>query len=106
MRVEDALRETSTGLEIPVRCQPGAARSGIVGLHGDCLKVKVKSPATEGRANQELVLLIADVLGVRPRSVTLLSGHQSRLKRLRVEGITLNEAAKKLGAFIAPSLGL
>ena len=72
--------------EILVHVQPGARRSGFVGLHGDALKVAVRAKATEGEANRAVCELVAGALGVARSSVHLTSGHRSRRKRVRVEG--------------------
>ncbi|MGH9196433.1 MAG: DUF167 domain-containing protein [Acidimicrobiia bacterium] len=101
MKVEDSIREIAGAVEISVRCQPGSAKTGIVGFHGDSLKVKVRSPALEGRANQELILLLAEALGLRPHALTLASGERSRVKRVRVEGMSSTEVAQKLGPLAA-----
>jgi len=39
-----------------------------------------------GQANSEVAELVAAALGVRRRDVSLLSGHRSRQKRLKVNG--------------------
>ena len=66
---------------------PNAPRSQIVGWLGDRLKVKVKAPAVEGKANLELVRFLAEQFGVRPNAVTLLRGETARLKTVRIEGV-------------------
>ena len=47
-----------------LRVVPGATRSGVVGRHGDAWKVRVSAPAEAGRANDAVLALLADVLGV------------------------------------------
>jgi uncharacterized protein YggU (UPF0235/DUF167 family) len=39
------------GLVLPVRAQPGARKAGVLGEHGDALKIAVTVPPEEGRAN-------------------------------------------------------
>lgn len=73
-----------------VHVQPRAKRAGIAGIHplpdGPALKVSLKSPPLDGRANDELTELVAEALGLRRQAVTLESGEKSRDKRLRIEG--------------------
>jgi hypothetical protein len=84
---EPVHRVTAEGdLSITVHVQPGARRSQVAGRHGDALKVAVAAPAQDGRANAELCVVVAEVLGVRPASVRVASGHRSRRKRLLVQG--------------------
>jgi uncharacterized protein YggU (UPF0235/DUF167 family) len=40
--------------------------------------------------------ILADILGVTRRAVTILSGHHSRRKRIAVTGMALEAAAKAL----------
>ena len=72
---------------ITVQTTPNAPRSEIVGWLGDRLKVKVKAPAVEGKANTELVRFLAEYFRVRPNAVVLVRGDTARLKVLRIEGI-------------------
>jgi uncharacterized protein YggU (UPF0235/DUF167 family) len=109
-RVEDTIREVPGGVEITLRCQPGAARRGIVGVR-DALKVKVRAPALTGRANKELkvrapaltgrankelISLISNLLGARSRDISLVSGERGRMKWVRVEGVYPLEVAEML----------
>ncbi|MFZ9630344.1 MAG: DUF167 domain-containing protein [Ilumatobacteraceae bacterium] len=72
------------GSIIAVRVVPGASRPGVVGLHGDEVRVRVASPPEGGRANTELCALVARVLGIRPSTVSVVAGATARSKRLVV----------------------
>jgi uncharacterized protein (TIGR00251 family) len=85
-------------VRISVHVQPRAARSEIVGLHGAALKVRLQAPPVDGAANEALVALLADRLGVAPRAVKVVAGASSRAKTVEVEGTT--EAAVR--ALAAP----
>lgn len=89
---------TTGGCLLRVHVQPGAARAGVAGLHGDALRVRVAARAVDGAANRDLLALIATVLGVRPSHVSLESGAQSRRKRLRVTGISADAARARLAS--------
>jgi hypothetical protein len=78
------LRPADGGCELHLHIQPGAAKSGIAGLHGDALKVRVQAPPVEGAANAALLAFIAKSLGLAPREVRLLRGEKSRQKTLWV----------------------
>ncbi|MTI13519.1 DUF167 family protein, partial [Sansalvadorimonas verongulae] len=64
--------------------QPRASRDEFSGLHGESLKVRIKAPPVEGKANAYLVKFIARQFGVSKRDVTIISGELSREKRLRI----------------------
>jgi uncharacterized protein (TIGR00251 family) len=67
-----------------VHAQPGAPRTEVAGLHGDSLKIRVREPASEDRANEALARFLAEALGVARRDVSLASGARSREKRFEV----------------------
>lgn len=76
---------------------PGARRSEVIGVVDDRLRVRLAAPAHEGRANDELVRLLARALGVRRDDVRVTAGGRSRRKLLSVRGVTLAEARGRLG---------
>jgi hypothetical protein len=75
------------GVRFTVRVQPRASRSEVCGVHGDALKVRLAAPPVDGAANDALVALLADELGVARRSVRIVSGSASRTKLIQVDGI-------------------
>ena len=90
------LRAVEGGILLAVHVQPGASRSGVAGLHGDPLKVRVGSPPVDGRANEALVDLMAELLGVPRAGVKIVSGQSGRRKLLSIQGVTLADAARRL----------
>ncbi len=92
-----APRESAVSCTLEIKAVPNAPRSEVVGWLGAALKVKVHAPALEGRANDELCSFLADALAVPRRAVTLLRGDTSRQKVVRIDGLTLAEAKRRLG---------
>jgi uncharacterized protein (TIGR00251 family) len=83
-----------------VHVQPRAARSEIVGVHGEALKVRLSAPPVDGAANAALVELLADALGVSRHSVRIVSGATSRGKVVEVDGAlveNIRRLARKSG---------
>jgi uncharacterized protein len=76
------------GCILNVRAQPGARRNGIVGEHDGALKVAVTAPPERGRANDAVVEVLADALGLKRGQIELLSGAGSRQKRFLLRGVT------------------
>lgn len=62
--------------------------SGIVGVHGDALKVRLTAPPVDGAANEALVELLAGAFGIPTRAVTIVAGMSSRTKIVELEGVT------------------
>lgn len=75
------------GCELSVLVQPRASRSRVVGEHDGMLKVQLAAPPVDGEANAALIELLARLLGVPKRQLTLVSGEASRRKRVRVAGV-------------------
>jgi len=80
-----------------VRVTPRATRDEIVGWQGNELRVRLRAPPVDGRANQALVRLLAKRLDVAASSIELVSGATARVKQLRVEGLSDAEARQRLG---------
>ena len=75
---------TATAVRIAVRVQPRAGRDRVVGAHGGALKVQVSAPPVEGAANQAVIIVLAEWLGVPRRSVAVLRGHSGRDKLIEI----------------------
>jgi len=63
----------------------------VEGVVEGALRVRVTAPAVEGAANQALVRLLAEELGLARRSVRLVAGAAGRQKLIVVEGMTGEE---------------
>jgi uncharacterized protein (TIGR00251 family) len=85
-------RSVDPSVVIAIHVQPRAARTEVVGMHGDAVKIRIKAPPVDGAANDELVRLVATRLGVRRRDVEIVGGATARAKRVLVR-TTLDEAA-------------
>ncbi|MFM2092573.1 MAG: hypothetical protein RLZZ127_3062 [Planctomycetota bacterium] len=73
----DWLQPDPAGCRLRILAQPGARREGVVGVHGDQLKVAVRAPPEDGRANAALEELLGGLLGCR---CTVVQGHGDRRK--------------------------
>ena len=73
-----------------------ASRNEIVGLYGDALKVRLTAPPVEGRANEALIALLPQRLGVRKSQVQIVAGTTSRRKMIRVVGLWPREVGERL----------
>ncbi len=72
----------------PVRVQPRASKDEIAGVMDGALKVRLRAPALEDRANESLCEYLAELLKTPKAAVRILSGHHSRSKRVEVRGVT------------------
>jgi uncharacterized protein (TIGR00251 family) len=82
---------------LSIRVQPRASRSEIAGFMDDgSLKVRLKSAPTGGRANKELMTLLAGIFGVSVSSVRIVRGITSRHKSVVIEGVKRSDAQELL----------
>ena len=72
---------------LSLKVVPGSSRDKIVGWLGDSLKLKVKAPPEKGRANEAVVALLAERLGIDASSIAVVSGHGSPAKVVEVDGM-------------------
>lgn len=93
---------TRDDAELFVRLTPRASREGIGGVETTVdgrshLVVRVRAVPEKGAANAALERLVADVLGLPRRSVSVAGGATARLKTLRIAG-DLSEIDARLQA--------
>jgi uncharacterized protein (TIGR00251 family) len=88
------MSESQTRLSL--RVSPGAKSSAIVGRYGERWKVRVAAPAESGRANEALLELVAETLGVKRSRLRVVSGIGSRDKIVEVTGIDAEESKRLL----------
>lgn len=93
---EIAISASADGAILPVYAQPGARRSGIVGTHSRWLKVAVTQPPEKGKANEALIAVIADELGLKRSQVRLLSGESNRQKTFLLNGLSPEDLRMRL----------
>ena len=91
-------------MKLALRVQPGAKRTALLArLASGEWKVAVAAPPVEGRANEAVVDLVSDLLGVKRRQVTVSRGASSRAKLVEVEGVSEAEAEARLTAALPAS---
>ncbi len=70
-------------VEFLVHVQPRSAKNAVAGRYGDALKLKLTAPPVEGAANKAVIAFLAKELKVSKSELTIVSGHQARIKRIR-----------------------
>lgn len=83
-------------LVFKVQVVPRSSRSEVAGEHNGSLRVRVSSPPVEGAANKELIHVLAKTFNVSRSAVSIVSGQNSRLKQVSVEGVSSSSLAELL----------
>lgn len=93
-----AITSHAEGYVLPVRAQPGARKNGVQGERGGALRVAVHAPPEDGRANQAIIELLRETLGLKRSQIELLSGATGRDKRFLIRGVAQRELEGRLVA--------
>jgi uncharacterized protein (TIGR00251 family) len=91
---------TRDGSRLKLRVKPGARRACLEGEHGGALRVAVTAPPEKGKANDDVVKLLAGALGLPRSAVRIVAGLGSRDKSLAVDGVAPDEVRRRLAAAV------
>lgn len=80
------LRRSARGVAFWIHVSPRSRRAGVGGIHGDALRVAVREPPADGRANAACVAALAEALSVARSAVRLDPASRHRRKHVEVEG--------------------
>jgi hypothetical protein len=100
-KLADLVEAGKRGTVLRAHVEPGAAREGLAGVHGRSLKVRVRAPAVSGKANEAVLRLLAQELGVAACGLMLTSGVTSREKRVRFDSLSPAELCERLASALA-----
>jgi len=90
------LTEHPAGTLLSLYVQPRSSKNQVVGLHGDCLKLKLTSPPVGGAANKCCCDYLAKLLRLAKSDVVLVGGDKARQKRVLLRGVELREVEEIL----------
>jgi len=82
---------------IVVQVQPKSSRNRVTGFEDGVLHVKIAAPPVKGKANQELLRFLSDILGVAKSNITIEKGLTSRRKVICISGMTREQVTRELG---------
>ena len=102
MAVRSSLSETLDGAVLmDIEVQPGARVQGITGFNSwrSRVSVAVKAAAKAGQANRAVIHVLATQLRLDSATLSITSGQRSRLKSVRVEGLSVDQLAIRLEPF-------
>jgi uncharacterized protein YggU (UPF0235/DUF167 family) len=86
-------------VSLHVVARPGCARPGVLRRDPRGLLIALGSQPSKGRANEELIALLADLLGTPRSSVTIVRGHTTRVKTVRIADPQPFRVAELLSAY-------
>lgn len=81
---------------VRVRVVPDAKMDKVVGEFGDAIKIKLRAPAVEGKANTALRCFLAKELKIPEGAIVIERGRKSRDKLVRIDGLTEEDVRRRL----------
>lgn len=75
---------------------PRARKTSFASVRADVLVVRIAAPPVDNAANDALIEFLSEVVDVPRRSIRIVSGGTSRLKRIAIDGVTARRMAECL----------
>lgn len=73
-------------MTLHIKAKPGSKVNQVVVAADGTFTVKIKAPAQDGKANDELVRFLSEKLGLPKSKIRIVSGFTSQFKKLEIEG--------------------
>jgi uncharacterized protein len=71
-------------MKVKLHVVPNSSENKICGLYGDALKIKVKAPPVDGKANKEIVKVLAELIDVPTQDIEILHGSTGQKKLVEI----------------------
>jgi len=81
---------------ITVQVQPNASQNKITRFEQGVWYLRIAAPPIKGRANQELLKFLSDILGVSKSSLTIEKGMTTKRKLIAIQGLSQNQVMGQL----------
>lgn len=81
---------------LALKITPGAPRDKVLGELGDAVRIKLRAPPVDGKANDALVRFLAEKLGLHTSAIRLVAGATGRRKVVEITGLALDEARRRV----------
>lgn len=88
--------KTPEGVIISLYIQPNASKTEVIGEHNGLLKIKIKAPPVDGKANEEVLRFLSKALNISRSEIEILKGDKSREKKVLVRGLDIKVAQAAL----------
>jgi len=90
------VREVHGGVVFTAKIVPGSSQTTVCGLLDGMVKIKVGAAAEKGKANQCLLEFLAKRLGVKKKTIGIISGPTSPVKQIWVLGVSAESLLERL----------
>jgi uncharacterized protein len=91
------LHDGKKGAALAVRITPRASRNEIVEIQSDgIVRIHITAPANEGKANDELIKFLSEILGAPKTHIDIVAGASGRDKLISVLDMDANEVHNRI----------
>jgi uncharacterized protein (TIGR00251 family) len=95
---KDYIRAHRDGTLIDLKVKPGSSLRKLQYTDNAGLLISVNSPPARGKANKEMIKVLAEKLALPPSSLEITSGYKSRHKTILAYGIDVGEVRTRLSS--------
>lgn len=88
------------GVTFLLKVHPGGKADRLTGIHAGMLKVEVRAAPEKGKANKAVIKLLAELLQIPERGLSIVSGEKSARKKVLAESITEAELARRIACIL------
>jgi uncharacterized protein len=81
---------------IAIKVHPRAKRTAITGRLGEAYKLDLKAPPVDGKANEECIRFLAELMGVPRSAVRIVQGTAGRMKMVEIDGVEMAEIERRI----------
>ena len=93
-------KQTPEGVIISLHVLPNAPKSEIIGEHNGLLKIKIKAPPVDGKANDAIIKFFSDIFDISKSKIEILKGDKSKGKSLLIYGATIQQVQDKVASLL------
>ena len=97
------IKPNKAGIQFAAAIQPRASRNQIIGIHNNCLKIKLTSPPVDGAANQACIKFLAKAFSISPSRIAIVKGETSKNKTIQFEAMDQHTFIKILETLVSES---
>ncbi|MFC2059867.1 DUF167 domain-containing protein [Chloroflexota bacterium] len=81
---------------IVIQVQPNASQNKVTRFENGVWHLRIAAPPIKGKANQELIKFLSDILGVSKTNLTIEKGISSKRKVVAIKGLTKDKMIEQL----------
>jgi len=98
------IQERKNGVSFPVQVLPRSSKCALAGVQEGSIRLKLTAPPVEGRANEECLEFLAELLGIKKGQMGIIRGHKSRKKIVQIDGLTREILEARLSLLLQTDL--